>query len=71
MDTPKFASIEAWCAISGLSRRVTYERLGSGELKAVKVGSRTLVDCDAGLAWLRSLPPPAIRAPRQRERAAA
>ena len=73
MDTrsPKFATIDDWCTISGLSRRVTYEKLGTGELKAIKAGSRTLIDCEAGLAWLRSLPPAVIRAPRQRERVAA
>jgi hypothetical protein len=63
---PKFAPIEAWSTISGISRRVTYEKLGTGELKAVKVGARTLIDVDHGLAYMRALPPAKIRAPRQR-----
>jgi hypothetical protein len=64
--TPKFATIEDWCTISGMSRRVTYDRMGTGELKAIKVGGRTLLDVEAGLAWMRALPPAVIRAPRQK-----
>lgn len=64
--SPKFATIEDWCAISGMSRRVTYDKLGSQELKAIKVGGRTLVDVEHGLAWLASCPPAIIRAPRQK-----
>ncbi|HTW71156.1 MAG TPA: DNA-binding protein [Acetobacteraceae bacterium] len=70
--TPKYAPIEPdWCTISGLSRRTTYAELGRGNLKAIKVGARTLIDVEAGLAWLRSLPAAQIKAPRQRQRAAA
>jgi hypothetical protein len=49
-----------------MSRRVTYDRMGTGELKAIKVGGRTLLDVEAGLAWMRALPPAVIRAPRQK-----
>jgi hypothetical protein len=58
---PKFAPLLGWCALSGMSRTGTYNALGSGDLKAIKVGTRTMIDVDAGLAWLRSLPPPQIR----------
>ncbi len=68
---PAFCSVEDWCALSGMGRRSTYEYLGSGELKAVKVGARTLIDVAAGLAWLRSRPPAVIRAPRERKPVAA
>jgi len=64
--SPKFATIEDWCTISGMSRRVTYDKMGTAELQAVKVGGRTLIDVEAGLAWLRSRPPAVIRAPRQK-----
>jgi hypothetical protein len=47
-----------------MSRTATYNALGRGDLKAIKVGSRTLIDVDAGLAWLRSLPSAQIRAPK-------
>lgn len=58
---PAFASIDGWCAISGMGRRVTYHKLGTGELKAIKLGARTLVDVQHGLTYLRSLPPAKIR----------
>lgn len=64
MPTPKYASLPQWCAISGMSRTSTYNALGRGDLKAIKIGTRTLVDVDAGLDWLRSLPAAQIRAPR-------
>jgi hypothetical protein len=32
-----------------------------GDLRAIKLGSRTLIDVDAGLAWLRALPSAKIR----------
>jgi hypothetical protein len=69
--SPKFATIENWLAMSGMGRRTVYEELGRGNLKAIKVGARTLIDVEAGLAWLRSRPPALIRAPRERQRAAA
>ena len=69
--SPKFASIGDWQKISGMSRRVTYEKLGTGELKAVKLGSKTLIDVEPGLAWLRSRPAAIIRAPRERQQAVA
>ncbi len=58
---PPFCSIEQWCALSGMGRRWTYGKLGTGDLKAVKAGSRTLIDVEAGLAYLRSCPPARIR----------
>jgi hypothetical protein len=64
--SPKFCSIDNWCALSGMGRRVTYAELGVGNLKAIKVGARTLIDVDAGLAWLRSRPAAVIRAPRSK-----
>jgi hypothetical protein len=64
--SPKFATIEDWCTISGMSRRVVYDRMGTGELTAKKIGGRTLIDVEAGLAWMRALPPAVIRAPRQK-----
>ncbi len=69
--SPKFATIDDWTSISGMSRRVTYDKMGTGELRAVKVGGRTLIDVDAGLAWMRSLPAPSVRTPRSREKVAA
>jgi hypothetical protein len=64
VHTPKFAPLPQWCALSGMSRTATYNALGRGDLKAIKIGTRTLLDVDAGLAWLRSLPAAQIRAPK-------
>ncbi len=69
--TPKFTTIDNWLALSGMGRRSVYDYLGTGDLKAIKVGTRTLIDVEAGLAWLRSRPAAVIRAPRERQRVAA
>ena len=69
--SPKYATIETWLVILAWAGRSTYDELGRGNLKAIKVGARTLVDVEAGLAWLRSRPPAVIRAPRDRQQAAA
>jgi len=60
--SPKFTTILGWCGLSGMSRTGTYYALGRGDLKAIKVGGRTLVDVERGLDWLRSQPPVQIRA---------
>jgi hypothetical protein len=67
---PKFATIDGWCALTGMGRRVVYDLLGTGDLKAVKVGARTLVDCEHGLAYLRSCPAAVIARPKPRNAAA-
>ena len=58
---PAYAKVSAWCALSGMGRSATYEALGAGHLRAVKLGSRTLINVPHGLAWLDSLPPAVIR----------
>lgn len=58
---PARATVKGWCALSGMGRSATYEALGAGHLRAVKVGARTLIDVPHGLAWLDSLPPADIR----------
>jgi len=40
----------------GISRSKAYEEIAAGRLKAVKCGSRTLITCESGRAWLNSLP---------------
>ena len=61
VNNPKFAPVQQWCAMSGMSRTSTYNALGRGDLKAIKVGTRTLLDVEAGLAWLRAQPAAQIR----------
>jgi hypothetical protein len=70
MKLPKFASIKEWLLISGMTRRNTYRRFGSGDLKSHKVGKRVLVDVEAGLSWIASLPPAKIKPPSPSQRPA-
>ncbi len=66
--SPKFATVDGWQQISGMPRRTTYEHLGRGNLRAVKVGARTLIDVPSSLAWLSSLPQAQVAPPRGRGR---
>jgi hypothetical protein len=50
--------------LSGMKRTSCYNAIARGDLKAIKLGKRTLIDVEAGLAWLRSLPAPQIRGPK-------
>jgi hypothetical protein len=68
--TPKFGTIDVWMALTGISRRMTYEYLGRGDLKAVKVGTRTLINIEKGLAWLEAQPAAQIRPQKPRKSAA-
>ena len=58
---PAFSTINGWCSISGMGRTAVYKAMSRSDLKAIKVGNRTLIDVEAGLAWLRGLPKAAIR----------
>jgi hypothetical protein len=64
--TAKYAPLPDWFIISGMRRTATYEALGRGELKAIKLNNRTLVDVEHGLAWLASLPVANITTGRRR-----
>ena len=61
------APIPAACRISGLSRSEIYRRLATGDIRAVKSGSRTLILMDSLRTHLASLPAATFRA---RKRAA-
>jgi hypothetical protein len=67
---PKFCTIEHWLVMTGMGRRATYDAMGRGELRAVKAGTRTLIDVEQGLAWINSLPPAKIK-PQKRQPLAA
>lgn len=58
---PAFASIPDWCRLSGMGRTGTYHALSRGDLRARKLGSKTLIDVQHGLAWLNSLPLATVR----------
>lgn len=53
---PAYATVPGWCAISGMKRTTTYHEISQGNLRAIKLGARTLVDVAHGLAWLATLP---------------
>jgi hypothetical protein len=66
--TPRYGPISAWCDHSGMGRSATYEALGRGDLRAIKLGTRTLIDFEHGLEYLRSLPAAEITTGRRRPR---
>ncbi len=52
-------SIEEACAATGLGRTKLYELINSGQLRARKIGKRTIIlkdDLDAFLSGLQSYP---------------
>jgi hypothetical protein len=67
---PKYTDIPGWEWLTGVKRRVTYDMLAAGKLRAIKVGKKTLIDVPHGLAHLDSLPEAVIR-PQNRTKNAA
>jgi hypothetical protein len=53
-----------------MGRRHSYDLLAAGKLRAVKSGTRTLIDVDHGLKYLESLPAAVIK-PQSRAKDAA
>ncbi len=58
---PITATVLEACRISGLSRPTIYRILGTGKIRAVKCGGRTLIWLDSLHEYLDSLPPAAFR----------
>ena len=54
--TPAFMTIIEFMAWSRLGRTKVYELLGSEELRAIKIGRRTVIPVDAAMSWLEALP---------------
>jgi excisionase family DNA binding protein len=50
LTIPEFIN---WCR---LGRTRVYEEIGSGRLRAIKIGRRTFVRRDDALAWLEAQP---------------
>ena len=65
--SPKYGTIDTWCILTGMGRRATYDALGHGHLRAVKVGARTLINIEKGLAWLDAQPTAQIRPQKTRK----
>lgn len=68
MTTPKYTPVAGWCDLTGTGRSWTYEALGRGDLRAIKLGKKTLIDVDHGLAYLASMPEAKITTRRRAAR---
>lgn len=53
---PRAFPISEFCRRYGICRTKAYDEIGSGRLRAVKVGRRTLISHDAAESWLAALP---------------
>jgi excisionase family DNA binding protein len=51
------------CRRTGVGRTRIYQAIGSGELRALKCGNRTLIDTDSIRRWIASLPTVTPRQP--------
>ncbi|ANA13403.1 hypothetical protein CBI36_04625 [Acetobacter oryzifermentans] len=52
----RYVSVSDWITRTGMSRTDTYRKLGDGSLHGKKIGRKTVIDFQAGLTWLASLP---------------
>jgi hypothetical protein len=64
---PEFASLDQWEELTDMRKRTSYEHIGLGNLRAFKVGSKTVIDVPHGLAFMRSLPAAVIKPPGPRK----
>lgn len=56
MTAPVARTVKDFCRAYGIGKTLAYELIGAGSLKAVKVGTRTLIPEDSAQAWFNSLP---------------
>jgi len=60
-ERPPYVAVKQACALGGFGRSKLYELLGLGLVRAVKLGTKTLIDTSTLLAYLESLPAAQIR----------
>ncbi len=53
---PAALTIDEFSQWARMGKTRTYEEIGKGSLRAIKVGRRTLVPMDAAEAWLAAQP---------------
>jgi hypothetical protein len=63
--TPIYADLKTWSKMTCMNRSAIFTALARKELTAIKLGRRTLIEVEPGLAWLESLPKAEIRLPPQ------
>lgn len=61
MRMPKLMTIDNFVDWSGMGRTRVYGLIGAGDLRAIKVGRRTLIDVEAANEWLNNQPVVNIR----------
>ena len=57
MNTRLAFSIAEACAVAGIRRTTLYKEIRSGDLRAVKIGGRTVILADDLRLWLKGRPP--------------
>jgi hypothetical protein len=58
---PPFVPVKAACVVGGFGRSKLYEVVGAGHVRAIKLGSKTLIDTASLLTYLEGLPAAQIR----------
>jgi excisionase family DNA binding protein len=67
MNSPLAYSIPETCVLANCSRTALYQKISSGELRAVKCGRRTLVLADDLPKWIHALPAIDVKSSGQTE----
>jgi hypothetical protein len=53
---PHKVSVADFQAVSGLGRNEVYDQVNAGNIPAVRLGRRILIDYQGGIDWLNTLP---------------
>jgi excisionase family DNA binding protein len=53
---PAAYTVNSFCEAFGIGRTKLYELIGSGAIRALKLGSKTLIPASEGVRFLESLP---------------
>jgi excisionase family DNA binding protein len=54
--TPAVYTIAEACAVARIGRSTLYKHIRIGDLRAIKIGSRTCVSIDEFYRWLKAMP---------------
>jgi hypothetical protein len=60
-DQPRAQSIDQFCRCYGVGRTMVYAQIKMGQLRARKIGKRTIITHDDAEDWLRNLPRVGVR----------